>query len=65
MLGDDEGVILLSVYVDLTIFKQKPRPVELEDETTCNEITYLRKIAKKRTKNNFGSLYRGLRCLDG
>ena len=39
MLGDDEGVSLSSVYVELTIVKQKPRPVELEDKTTYNEIT--------------------------
>ena len=50
MLGDDEEVSLLSVYVDLTIVTQKPRPVELEDETTYDEITYLRKFAKKELK---------------
>ena len=59
MLGDNEEVSLSSVYADLTVVKQKPRPVELEDKTTYNEITYLRKIAKKRTKNNFGRLHRG------
>ena len=47
IVGDDEAVILKSVFVDLTILKQKPRPVKLEDETTYNEIAYLRKIAKK------------------
>ena len=47
ILGDDEAVSLKSVFVDLTILKQKPRPVKLEDETTYNEIAYLRKIAKK------------------
>ena len=50
MIGNDEGVSLLSVYVDLTVVKQKPRPVELEDETVYNEIAYLRKIAKKKLK---------------
>ena len=47
MLGDKEEVSLSSVYVDLTIVKEKPRPVKLEDETTFNEIAYLRKIATK------------------
>ena len=50
MLGDDEGVSLLSVYVDLTVVKQKPRSVELEDKTTYYEITFLRKIATKELK---------------
>ena len=50
ILGDDEAVSLKSVFVDLTILKQKPRPVKLEDETTYNEIAYLRKIAKKEIK---------------
>ena len=47
MLGDDETVSLAHVFVDLTIIKQKPRPVKLEDETTFNEIAFLRKIANK------------------
>ena len=42
-----EEVSLSSVYIDLTIVKEEPRPVNLEDETTCNEIAYLRKIARK------------------
>ena len=50
ILGDDEVVNLESVFVDLTIVKQKPRPMKLEDETTYNEIAYLRKIAKKEMK---------------
>ena len=50
ILGDDEAVSLESVFVDLTILKQKPRPVKLEDETTYKEIAYLRKIAKKEIK---------------
>ena len=48
MLGDNESVELTEVYIDLTILKQKPRPVNLEDETTYNEIAYLRKIANKQ-----------------
>ena len=48
MLGDNESVELTEVYIDLTILKQKPRPINLEDETTYNEIAYLRKIANKQ-----------------
>ena len=47
MLGNDDAVSLEKVYVDLTILKQKPRPVSYEDETTYNEIAYLRAIANK------------------
>ena len=50
MLGNDTAVSLEKVYVDLTILKQKPRSVKLEDETTYNEIAYLRKIANKEVK---------------
>ena len=47
MLGDDETVSLAHVFVDLTIIKQKPRPIKVEDETTFNEIAFQRKIANK------------------
>ena len=47
MLGDDETVNLVYTYVNLTIIKQKPRPINIEDETTFNEIAFLRKIARK------------------
>ena len=47
MLGDDEPVDLESVYIELTILKQRPPAVSFEDETTFNEITQLRKIANK------------------
>ena len=47
MLGKDKSVSLAFVYVDLTIVKEEPREINLEDETTCNEIEYLRKIANK------------------
>ena len=50
MLGDDESVKLEEVYIDLTILKQKPRPINLKDETTYNEIAYLRKIANKEVQ---------------
>ena len=47
MLGKDKSVSLAYVYVDLTIVKEEPREINLEDETTYNEIEYLRKIANK------------------
>ena len=50
MLGNDEAVSLEKVYVDLTILKQKPRPVSYDDETTYNEIAYLRAIANKEVE---------------
>ena len=50
MLGDEELVNLKKVYIELTILKQKPRAINLEDETTYNEIAYLRKIANKEVK---------------
>ena len=50
MLGSDKAVSLEKVYVDLTILKQKPRRVKLEDETTYNEIAYLRQIANKEVE---------------
>ena len=46
MLGKDEAVNLADVYVELTIISQAPRPINYEDETTYNEIAYLRKIAE-------------------
>ena len=50
MLGNDTAVSLEKVYVDLTILKQKPRSVKLEDETTYNEIEYLRQISNKEVE---------------
>ena len=47
MIGEDELVSLKQVYIELTILRQKPRAINLEDETTYNEIAYLRKIANK------------------
>ena len=44
---EDEEVSLSSVYIDPIIVKEEPRPVKLEDETTYNEIAYLRKVARK------------------
>ena len=46
-LGKDKSVSLAYVYVDLTIVKEEPREINLEDETTYKEIEYLRKIANK------------------
>ena len=50
MLGKDSEVSLADVYVDLTIIKKEPEAVNLEDETTYNEIAMLRKIASKQIK---------------
>ena len=47
MLGKDKPVSLEKVYVDLTIVEDEPRPVSYDDETTYNEIAYLRKISNK------------------
>ena len=44
-LGDEESVSLSDVFVELTILKQKPKEINMEGETTYNEIAYLRKIA--------------------
>ena len=50
MLGDDESVSLAHVFVDLTILKEKPKEINMADETTYNEIAYLRKIANKEVE---------------
>ena len=50
MIGSDESVSLSYVYIELTILKQKPRAIKMEDETTYNEIAYLRKIANKQVE---------------
>ena len=50
MLGDDESVSLSEVFVDLTILKQKPKEINMEDETSYSEIAYLRKIANKEVE---------------
>ena len=50
MIGDDESVNLAEVYIELTILKQKPKAVNFKDETTYNEIAYLRKIANKEVE---------------
>ena len=47
MLDDEEKVDLESVFVPLTIIKEKPRLVIPEDETTYNEIAFMGKIARK------------------
>ena len=48
MLDDEEKVDLESVFVPLTIIKEEPRLVNPEDETTYNEIAFMRKIASKQ-----------------
>ena len=50
MLGDDESVSLAHVFVDLTILKEKPKEINMADETTYNEIAYLRKISNKEVE---------------
>ena len=50
MIGSDESVSLAHVYIDLTILKQKPKPIDLKDETTYNEIAFLRKIANREVE---------------
>ena len=47
MLDDEESVEIESVFVPLTIIKEKLREFNPDDETTYNEIAFLRKIAKK------------------
>ena len=75
MLGDENTVSLADVYIELTIMKQKPRPINLKDETTYNEIEYLRKITNKEVKiepvnfttelNNYNPTYPEIWCLIG
>ena len=50
IIGSDETVSLSHVYIDLTILRQKPRAINMEDETTYNEIAYLRQIANKQVE---------------
>ena len=50
MLGEYQMVSLKKVYIDLTILKEKPRAINFKDETTYNEIAYLRKIANKEVE---------------
>ena len=50
MLGKEKLEWLESIFVELTILKQEPRAVNMEDETTYNEIAYLRKIANKEVQ---------------
>ena len=50
MIGSDESVSLAHVYIDLTILRQKPKPIDLKDETTYNEVAFLRKIANREVE---------------
>ena len=47
ILGKDDSVSLAHVFVELTILRQRPRAINYEDETTYNEIAYLRRIANE------------------
>ena len=49
-VGGNESESLADVFTELTILEQKPRPVNLKDETTYSEIAYLRKIANKEVQ---------------
>ena len=49
VLDDEDLVDLESVYVPLTIIEDKPM-ISVEDETTYNEIAFLRKIANKEVE---------------
>ena len=50
IIGKHDSVNLAHVFVDLTIVRQRPREINYKDETTYNEIAYLRKIANKTIK---------------
>ena len=52
MLGRDKAVSLSHIYIELTIVKEEPREINYEDETTYNEIAYLRKIARSKGKQS-------------
>ena len=52
MLGKDKAVSLSHIYIELTIVKEEPREINYEDETTYNEIAYLRKIARSKGKQS-------------
>ena len=49
-LDDEDPVDIESVYVPLTIVGQKPEVIKVEDETTYNEIEFLRKIANEEVE---------------
>ena len=52
MLGKDKAVSLSHIYIELTIVKEEPREINYEDETTYNEIAYLREIARSKGKQS-------------
>ena len=52
MLGEDNSVSLEYVYVELTILKQEPKEVNINDETTYNEIALLRRIGESDVNLN-------------
>ena len=47
IMGSDTTANLADVYIDLTILKDKPKEIKLEDETTYNEIAMLRRMAEE------------------
>ena len=48
-VGRDKSVNLTDVYVNLTILREEPKAIDLEDEITYNSIAYLHKIANKES----------------
>ena len=50
MLEDTNTVQLAEVYIELTVLKEKPRAINLNDETTYSEIAYLRKISNREVE---------------
>ena len=47
ILGKDDSVSLAHVFAELTILRQRPRAINYKDETTYNEIAYIRRIANE------------------
>ena len=47
IMGSDTTANLADVYIDLTILRDKPKEIKLEDETTYNEIAMLRRMAEE------------------
>ena len=52
MLGKDKAVSLSHIYIELTIVKEEPKEINYEDETTYNEIAFLREIARSKGKQS-------------
>ena len=55
MLGKDKAVSLSHIYIELTIVKEQPKEINYEDETTYNEIAFLREIARSKESSQWTS----------